>query len=92
MADITDIKSVVYTEKAHAHEGNVLVLKTSPRVTKFQLRTIFKEYFGVEPLRINVLNQKGKVKKFKGYIGKRDDFKKFYVKIPDGTNIESLSV
>jgi large subunit ribosomal protein L23 len=92
MADITDIRAVVYTEKTQANEDNIVVLKTTPRVTKFQLRTIFKEYFGIEPLRINVLNQKGKVKKFKGHLGKRDDFKKFYVKIPEGASIESLSV
>ena len=92
MADITDIRSVVYTEKTQSNEDNIVVLKTTTRVTKFQLKAIFKEYFGIEPLRINSLNQSGKVKKFKGQSGKRDDFKKFYVKIPEGVSIESLSV
>lgn len=92
MADITDIRAVIYTEKTQANEGNIVVLKTTPKVTKMQLKAIFKEYFGIEPLKINSLNQSGKVKKFKGHSGKRDDFKKFYVKMPEGANIESLTV
>jgi len=92
MADITDIKAVLYTEKTQSIEENVVVLKTTTRVTKNKLRTIFREYFGVEPVRVNVLNQTGKVKRFKNVQGKREDFKKFYVKIPEGTSIESLSV
>jgi len=92
MADITDIKSVLYTEKTLASKENLVVIKTSTRVTKNRLKVIFREYFGINPEKITSLNQKGKVKKFKGIIGKRDDFKKFYVKLPEGATIESLAV
>ncbi len=92
MADITDIKSIVYTEKSLGlQEEGVIVVQTSPKVTKNQLKAIFKEYFGVNPLKVNSLRQKGKVKRFRGREGKRPDFKKFYVKLPEGANIESLS-
>ncbi len=93
MADITDIKSIVYTEKAlNLQEQGVLVVQTSPKVTKNQLKQIFKEYFGVTPLKVNSLRQKGKVKRFRGVEGKRSDYKKFYVKLPEDAKIESLSV
>jgi len=93
MADITDIKSIVYTEKTFGlQEEGVIVVQTSPKVTKNQLKAIFKEYFGVNPLKVNSLRQRGKVKRFRGKEGKRADFKKFYVKLPEGANIESLSV
>jgi len=93
MADITDIKSIVYTEKAlNLQEQGVLVVQTSPKVTKNQLKQIFKEYFGVTPIKINSLRQKGKVKRFRGIEGKRPDFKKFYVKLPEDAKLESLSV
>ena len=93
MADITDIKSIVYTEKAlNLQEDGVLVVQTTTKVTKNQLKEIFKEYFGVIPLKINSLRQKGKVKKFKGIEGKRSDYKKFYVKLPEDAKLESLSV
>ncbi len=92
MADITDIKSILYTEKTLAlQEDGVIVVQTSPKVTKNQLKAIFKEYFGVNPVKVNSLRQSGKVKRFRGKEGKRADFKKFYVKLPEGANIESLS-
>jgi len=92
MADITDIKSILYTEKSLAlQEYGVLVVQTSTRVTKNQLKQVFKDYFGVTPLRINSLRQEGKAKRFKGRIGQRNSYKKFYVKIPEGAKIDSLS-
>jgi len=93
MADITDIKSIVYTEKAlNLQEEGVLVVQTTPKITKNQLKQIFKEYFGVTPIKVNSLRQKGKVKRFRGIEGKRADYKKFYVKLPEDAKIESLSV
>ena len=93
MADITDIKSILYTEKSLAlKEEGVLVVQTSSRVTKNQLKQVFKEYFGFIPLRINSLKQEGKVKRFRGRLGQRSSFKKFYVKIPENAKIDSLAV
>jgi large subunit ribosomal protein L23 len=34
----------------------------------------------------------GKVKRFKGLEGKRNDLKKFYVTLPEDAQIESLAV
>jgi large subunit ribosomal protein L23 len=93
MADITDIKSIVYTEKAlNLQEQGVLVVQTAPKVTKNQIKEIFKDYFGIKVLGVNSLRQKGKSKKFRGIAGKRNDYKKFYVSIPEDAKIESLSV
>lgn len=93
MADITDIKTILYTEKSLGlQESGVMVVQTSTRMTKNKLKQIFKEYFGFTPLKVNCLRQDGKAKKFRGRAGQRIDFKKFYVKIPDGANIESLAV
>jgi large subunit ribosomal protein L23 len=93
MADITDIKSILYTEKTLGmQEDNVIVVSTSPRMTKTGLKEVFREYFGIIPSNINSLNQSGKVKRFRGVAGKQNDFKKFYVKLPEGAQIESLAV
>ncbi len=92
MADITDIKSILYTEKTIAlQENGVIVVQTSPKMTKNGLKEVFKEYFGVTPKNINSLRQDGKVKRFKGRVGQRADFKKFYVTLPDGAQIANLS-
>jgi large subunit ribosomal protein L23 len=93
MADITDIKSILYTEKTLGmQEDGIIVVQTSPRMSKTGLKEVFREYFGIIPTRINSLNQNGKVKKFRGVAGKQNNFKKFYVKLPEGAQIESLAV
>ena len=93
MADITDIKSILYTEKTIGlQEHGVLVVQTSPRMTKTGLKEVFREYFGIIPTNINSLNQAGKVKRFRGVAGKQNNFKKFYVSLPEGAQIESLAV
>ena len=93
MADITDIRSIMYTEKTLAlQEEGVVVVQTSPRMTKNGLKEVFREYFGIVPIRVNSLNQSGKTKRFRGVAGKQNDFKKFYVKLPEGAQIESLAV
>ncbi|MBU0719725.1 50S ribosomal protein L23 [bacterium] len=93
MADITDIKSILYTEKTLGmQEDGIIVVQTSPRMSKTGLKEVFREYFGIIPTRINSLNQSGKVKRFRGVAGKQNDFKKFYVKLPEGAQIESLAV
>jgi large subunit ribosomal protein L23 len=93
MADITDIKAIIYTEKSLGlQEDGVLVVQTSSRMTKNGLKALFKEYFGIKPLKVNSMRVKGKTKRFKGVTGKRADSKKFYVKLPEDAKIESLSV
>ncbi len=93
MADITDIKAILYTEKSIGlQENGVIVVQTSPRMTKNSLKEVFKEYFGINPLKINSLRMTGKTKRFRGVTGKRDDFKKFYVTLPEGSQIETLAV
>lgn len=93
MADITDIKSILYTEKSLAlQEKGMLVVQTAGGVTKNQLKAVFQEYFGFTPLKINSLKQEGKTKRFRGREGKRASFKKFYVKVPEGAKIDALSV
>ncbi|SFV51649.1 LSU ribosomal protein L23p (L23Ae) [hydrothermal vent metagenome] len=93
MADITDIKSIMYTEKTiELQEDGVIVVQTTPRMTKNALKQVFKEFFGINPLRVNSMRVNGKVKRFKGIEGKRPDMKKFYVKLPEDAKIESLAV
>ena len=93
MADISDIKSILHTDKTLKMQGNdVFTVETNKRVTKHSLRYIFIHNLQITPIKINSMNSKGKVKKFKGKIGKRVDRKKFYVKVPSGSKISGLGV
>ncbi|MSN96212.1 50S ribosomal protein L23 [Campylobacter sp. FMV-PI01] len=94
MADITDIKTILYTEKTlslqNGENNNVAVIQTSTNMTKNRLKEILKVYFGINALKINSLRMDGKVKRFRGKVGSRKDFKKFYVKLPEGASLESI--
>ncbi len=93
MADITDIKAILYTEKSLGlQEDGVVVIQTSPKMTKNSLKEVLKNYFGFVPLKVNSMRVNGKVKRFRGLEGKRANYKKFYVKLPEGAAIESLEV
>lgn len=90
MADITDIKTILYTEKSlNLQEQNVVVIQTSPKMTKMGLKTVLKEYFGITPQSINSLRTHAKLKRFKGRLGQRNEYKKFYVKLPEGVSLEN---
>lgn len=91
MADITDIKAILYTEKSLGlQEDGMVVIQTSVKMTKNRLKEVLKNYFGFSPLKVNSLRVEGKVKKFRGVIGKRNDYKKFYVKLPEGAKLENV--
>ena len=93
MADITDIKAILYTEKSlDLQEAGVIVVQTTPRMTKNGLKEVFRESFDIKPLRVNSMRVPGKVERFKGIEGKRPNSKKFYVKLPEDAKIESLAV
>lgn len=90
MADITDIKAILYTEKSLSlQEEGTVVIQTSLRMTKNGLKNVLKEYFGFSPLKVNSLRVNGKAKRFRGMMGKRNDYKKFYVKLPEGAKLEN---
>jgi large subunit ribosomal protein L23 len=91
MADITDIKAILYTEKSLSlQEDGTVVIQTSVKMTKNGLKEVLKNYFGFSPLKINSLRVDGKTKKFRGRIGTRNDYKKFYVKLPEGAKLENV--
>lgn len=93
MADITDIKTILYTEKSlNLQEKGIVVIQTSPKMTKTSLKVVLKDYFGVVPQSINSLRIDGKVKRFKNRIGQRNDIKKFYVKLPEGVSLGNAEV
>lgn len=91
MADITDIKTILYTEKSlNLQEKGIVVIQTSPKMTKNSLKAVLKEYFGVNAQSINSLRANGKVKRFRGRLGVRNDYKKFYVKLPEGASLGNM--
>ncbi|MEI8573836.1 50S ribosomal protein L23 [Methylomonas sp. BW4-1] len=71
-----------------ADQSNQFVFKVKKSATKLQIKNAVELMFGVEVAAVRVLNVKGKVKRFGRTLGKRSDWKKAYVKLQPGHNIE----
>ena len=83
------IKSPVITEKATmASEHSKVVFKVAKDATKPQIKEAVEKLFNVKVTGVNTQIVKGKVKRFKGQLGRRSDVKKAIVTLADGSRID----
>lgn len=71
-----------------ADKSNQFVFKVAKTATKLQVKNAVELMFDVKVESVRVLNVKGKIKRFGRTLGKRSDWKKAYVKLQSGYNIE----
>lgn len=71
-----------------ADTSNQFVFKVANSATKLQIKNAVELMFDVKVDSVRVLNVKGKIKRFGRSLGKRSDWKKAYVKLQSGYNIE----
>lgn len=64
------------------------VFKVQKVATKKQIKDAVELMFNVEVDSVQVLNVQGKVKRFGRALGKRSDWKKAYVKLKEGHEID----
>jgi large subunit ribosomal protein L23 len=85
--------SPVVSEKSSiaAEENNRFVFKVQKVATKLEIKKAVEMMFEVEVETVQVLNVKGKVKRFGRSLGKRSDWKKAYVKLKEGHDIDFAS-
>ena len=84
------LSAPVVSEKSAivADTSNQFVFKVAKNATKLQIKHAVELMFDVKVESVRVLNVKGKVKRFGRTLGKRSDWKKAYVKLQSGHNIE----
>jgi large subunit ribosomal protein L23 len=83
------IVSPSITEKSTmASEQNQVVFNVARTATKPQIKAAVESLFGVKVTAVNTLLRKGKVKRFRGHIGKQSDVKKAYVTLAEGQSID----
>ena len=88
---MTVIRGPHLSEKSHlAAESNQVVLKVRTDATKKEIRQAVELLFEVEVDGVNVVNVKGKEKRFGQTRGRRNNWKKAYVRLAEGSSIESL--
>ena len=83
------ILSPVITEKSTLlSEHNQVVFRVAPTATKPEIKAAVEGLFNVKVTAVNTLNVKGKVKRFRGRLGKRSDVKKAVVTLAEGSTID----
>ena len=88
---LTVIRGPHMSEKAHvAAESNQVVLKVRTDATKKEVAQAVELLFEVKVEGVQVVNVKGKAKRFQQTKGRRASWKKAYVKLADGTSIEEI--
>jgi large subunit ribosomal protein L23 len=88
---LTVIRSPHLSEKAHiAAESNQVVLKVRCDATKKEVRQAVEMLFDVKVEGVQVLNVKGKSKRFQQTKGRRPNWKKAYVKLAEGSSLEEF--
>ena len=83
------IVSPVITEKATMESDNDrVVFNVAKTATKPEIKAAVEALFSVKVKAVNTLVRKGKVKRFRGRIGRQSDVKKAYVTLEDGQSID----
>lgn len=83
------IRAPHVTEKATLiSEHNQVTFKVPMDASKPEIRAAVEELFKVKVTAVNTIVQKGKTKRFRGLMGKRDDFKKAVVTLAEGQSID----
>lgn len=83
------IRSPVITEKSTiAAEQNKVVFNVAKSATKPEIKAAVEALFKVKVKSVNTLLHLGKVKRFKGFVGKQDDVKKAIVTLVEGHRID----
>lgn len=79
----TSEKSTVLADK-----NKQVTLKVLKTATKAEIREAVEKLFNVKVKAVTVLNVKGKHKRFRQHDGKRNDWKKAYVSLEEGHDID----
>ncbi|MBL4786198.1 MAG: 50S ribosomal protein L23 [Cohaesibacteraceae bacterium] len=83
------VRNPVITEKATiASEQNKVVFDVSRDATKPDIKKAVESLFSVKVKSVNTLVRKGKVKRFRGIMGKQSDVKKAIITLEDGFSID----
>ena len=82
------LKPLVTEKSTHLSEFNKVVFSVPVNATKLEIKTSVEKIFSVKVKAVNTILLKGKVKRFKGVLGKRSNTKKAIVTLAPGDTID----
>ena len=83
------IRSPVITEKAtNASEHNQVIFRVPLTATKREVKAAVEGLFKVKVTAVNTIQVQGKLKRFRGRVGRRPDYKKAVVTLGEGQRVD----
>jgi large subunit ribosomal protein L23 len=83
------ILAPVVSEKSYSLiDQNAYTFLVHPNANKTEIRQAVEQIWGVKVVSVNTANRKGKVKRFRYTLGKRQDTKRAIVKLAPDNKIE----
>ncbi|MGP1930662.1 MAG: 50S ribosomal protein L23 [Arsenophonus sp. ET-YP4-MAG3] len=71
-------------------KNNTIVLKVAKYASKLEIKRAVQKLFEVEVKTINTLLVKGKIKRHNKKFGRRSDWKKAYITLKEGQNLDFI--
>ena len=81
------VKPLVSEKATIAESENRYTFVVEKNATKSDIKRAIKQIYGVDPLKVRVINVQGKVLRFGRKYGKRKDWKKAFVTLSKGQSI-----
>jgi large subunit ribosomal protein L23 len=82
------IKGLIYTEKSNKQlEQNKYCFEITSDCDKSEIKSLVKAIFKVDVTKVNISNVSGKIKRFKGVLGKKSSYKKALITVKEGQSI-----
>ena len=92
MVTIKDFKTIIkpiITEKSSmGSEYNQVTFQVQKTSSKKEIKLAIENIFKVKVKKVNTSIVKGKLKSFRGSLGKRSDYKKVFVTLEEGQTID----
>jgi large subunit ribosomal protein L23 len=90
------IRRPIITEKSYrvledSASRKKYIVEVLPDANKQNIALAVKNVFGVDVFSVNIINAKGKTKRYKGTLGKRSDRKKAIITLNPGQSISAFS-
>ena len=83
------IRAPVITEKAtNVSEHNQVIFRVPLTASKREVKAAVERLFNVKVTAVNTIRIQGKLKRFRGRIGRRSDYKKAVVTLGEGQRID----
>jgi len=80
-------KSTIAADKSHQ-----IVFEVLPDASKTEIKAAVEKLFEVKVKQVQVANVRGKIKRFGRFPGKRSNWKKAYVRLHEGHDIDFLGL